>query len=71
MLNNPKLLSLVPDPNPDHLRGGPGHGYTTSCVKKNKSIGAIVFEVRARTDKQTLMHYGAMIINNVDNGGAD
>ena len=41
-----KLLS----PDPDHLRGGPSHGHNTSCVKKIKSIGAIVFELRVRTD---------------------
>ena len=40
-------------PDPDHLRGEPSHGYDISSVKKTKSIGAIVFDLRARTDKQT------------------
>ena len=48
-LNN--LLSPYPDP--DHLRGGPSHGYNTSCVTKTKSIGEIFFELRVRTDRQT------------------
>ena len=30
---------------PDHLRGGPSHGYNTSFVKKIKSIGEMVFEL--------------------------
>ena len=38
---------------PDSLRGGPSHGYTTSCVVKNNSIGAVVFKLRARTDRKT------------------
>ena len=25
---------LSPDPDPDHLRGGPSHGYNTSCLKR-------------------------------------
>ena len=45
------------NPDPDHLRGRPNHGYIPSCVnilcKQIKTIGAIVFELRARTDKQT------------------
>ena len=42
-----------PDPNPDrvHLRGGNNTSYV-----KNKSIGAIIFELRTRTDKQTDRH---------------
>ena len=39
-------------PELDHLRGRPNHEYATSCVK-NKLIGAIVFELRQQTDKQT------------------
>ena len=35
------------------LNGRPSHWYKTSCFKKIKSIGAIVFELHARTDKQT------------------
>ena len=49
-----KFLSL--DPDLDHRRRGPSHGDNTSCVQ-NKSIGAIVFELRVRTDRQTQMHY--------------
>ena len=30
-----KLWSPNQDPNPDHLRGGPSHGYTPSCVNKS------------------------------------
>ena len=49
-----KFLSPDPDPNPDHLSGGPSHGYNTSCVKKIKSIVAIVFEFAlGQTDRQT------------------
>ena len=29
-----KLLSPYPEPGPDILRGGPNHGYSTSCEKK-------------------------------------
>ena len=38
------------------LKGGPSHGYNTSCVKKIKSIGAIVFELCLLTDRQTNRH---------------
>ena len=39
-------------PDPDHLRRGPSHAditrpNNTSCVTKIKSIGAIVFDLRA------------------------
>ena len=43
---------LSPDLDRD-LRGGPCYGYTPARVKKIKSIEAIVFELHARTDKQT------------------
>ena len=48
-----KLLS--PDPDANHLRGGPSHGHTrpTPCVNKFMLIGAICFELHARTDRQT------------------
>ena len=50
MVKNPyKVLS----PDPDHLRGRSSHGHNTSCVNKIKSIGAIVFELRDRTDIRT------------------
>ena len=57
-----KFSSPNPEPDPDHLTRGPGHGYNTSSVKKIKSMGAIVFELRVRktyrhTDKQTEKHY--------------
>ena len=52
-----KFLSPDPDPDPDHLRRGPSHEHNTSCVKKIKSIRAIVFEIRVRTERQTQMHY--------------
>ena len=45
-----KFLSPDPDPHPDHLRGGPSHEYNNNGVKKIKSIEAIVFELRIRTD---------------------
>ena len=47
------FLSPNPDTDPDHLRGGPSHECNTYCVTKTKSIGAIVFELRVRTDIQT------------------
>ena len=49
------FLSPNPNPDPDHLRGGPSRGYNTFCLKYQviKSCGAIVFELRARADKQT------------------
>ena len=28
-----KVLSPDADPDPDHIRGGPGQGYNTFCVK--------------------------------------
>ena len=48
------FLSPDLDGDPDHLRGGPGHGDSPSCVKrkKNKSIGAIELWVTC-TDRQT------------------
>ena len=46
-----KFLSPDPDPYPDHLRGGSSHEYNT-CVNI-QLIGAIVFELRARTDIPT------------------
>ena len=45
---------LSPDPDPDHLRGGPSHGYYNAfCLKQSQSIGAIVFELCVQTDSQT------------------
>ena len=38
-----KCLNPDPDHGPDHLIEGLSHGYNTYCVKKIKSIGAIVF----------------------------
>ena len=41
------------DPDLDRLRGGPSHGHITYCVK---SIGARVFELRARTEIGPTIH---------------
>ena len=51
--NSEESFNKFLSPDPDHPKGGPSHGYNTSCVKKTKSIGAIVFELRVRTDKHT------------------
>ena len=47
-----KFLSPDPDPNPDHLRGGPSHGDNTSCVKNQVNRGTS-FELCVLIDKQT------------------
>ena len=56
-LINSKFWSQDADPDLDNLRGEPSHGYNRSCVKTIRSIGAIVFELFAQTDKQTKIHY--------------
>ena len=55
--NGEESLSPDPDPDLDRLRGGPGHGLNTSCVKKSSQSEQYLFELRIRTDKQTQMHY--------------
>ena len=53
MVKNPLIFTSDPDPDPGHLREGPSH----LLGKKIKSVGEIVFELRARADKHTQMHY--------------
>ena len=55
-------------PDPDHLRGGPSHGYNTSCVK-NKSIGAIVFGLHVRSNGQTDPRSGEHLLGWRHDGG--
>ena len=55
-----KFLSL--DPDLDHRRRGPSHGDNTSCVQ-NKSIGAIVFELRVQTDRLKCITLAPGVVN--------
>ena len=50
-------LMNYPDPDPDHLRGGPNHGENTSCVKKQVNRAIVFSYVPGRTVKQTQMYY--------------
>lgn len=59
--------SMIPDPDPHDLRGQQKNGYTPYCG--NKSIGALVFGLRARSGKHadpsaqpSWSHAGARII---------
>ena len=54
--NGEESFNKYLSPDPGHLRGGPSYGDNTSRVKKIKSIGAIVFQLRTRTDRQTNKH---------------
>ena len=51
-------ISLIRDP--DHLRRGPSHGHSTSCVKKScqpQSNSFWVTRPDRNTDRQTQMYY--------------
>ena len=50
--NGEGLFNKFLSPDLDHLRGGSSHGFIPSCVKKIKSIRAIVFELRAQINEQ-------------------
>ena len=64
-----KFSSPDPGPDPDHPRGGPSHGYNTSCVKtSSQSEQHLLNYASGQTDTNALLsHYsaGVRVLKNI------